>query len=131
VDTTYVIIQNALAAAGAGGAAFFGAITRFKKRVADFEDRLNKFSDRLDKFNDRLDHHLELDVTKENMRASMPDPLEDIRNMLSELREDIEKLKDRGARSVRVDDFTAFAREQEAQWKELAKTLGKLDSLLH
>jgi hypothetical protein len=126
VDThvAYVVIQNALAAAGAGGAAFFGAITRFKKRVADFEDRLNKF-------NDRLDRHLELDATKENMRASMPDPLEDIRNMLAEQREDIEKLKERGARAVRVDDFTAFAREQEAQWKELAKTLGKLDSLLH
>lgn len=87
----YAIIQNALAAAGAGGAAFFGAISRFKKRVADFEDRLNKFEE-------RLDRHLELDATKENMRASMPDRLEDIRIMLSEQREDIEKLKEMGTR---------------------------------
>lgn len=124
MDTTYVIVQNALAAVGAGGVVFLGALARFKKRVTDFEDQLKKFGD-------RLEHHLELDATKDNIRASMPDPLEDIRTILVELREDIEKLKERGARSVRIDDFTAFTREQEAQWKELAKTLGKLDSLLH
>lgn len=136
-----VIIQTGITAIGTGGLSFFGAFFRFSQRLKECEEttasllqevtRVAKASDALRADYDRdLQHRKEMETLRAAERASRPDPIEDLRRDLVQLKQDIEKLKEKGARYVRGDVFAAFTKAQEDQWKEMARTLGRLEGML-
>lgn len=158
MDTTAIITQAAGALA-TGGASFLGAFFRFKQRLKDTTAALKEvalelpalrsavtdaknhyeamargwhleFSQLRQDFETEAKHRREIAQALEQDRASRPDPLEDIARDLDRLRQDVERLKDRGGRYVRSDAFAAFTKAQEDQWKEMARTLGRLEGML-
>jgi hypothetical protein len=154
------LAQHGLTAAGSGLSAFLGAFLRFKTRLKECEDALKAIKDtqlpkllvdqeklsehqktmsagwrfEFDGFKEDFDrefkHKAELEQVRRQERASHPDPSEELRRELLSMRAEIEKLKERGGRYVRNDAFTQFAKSQEDQWKEMARTLGRLEGLL-
>jgi hypothetical protein len=150
------VASQALTAAGSGASAFLGAFLRYKARLKACEDALKllatevpkmrtdlatalmqydsstagwrlEFDGFKDDFEREMKHRKDIDEAVEKERHSRPDPLEDLRREVKELRSQIEQLKERGGRYVRNDAFTAFMRAQEEQWKEMARTLGRLE----
>lgn len=153
------ILTQALGSIAAGGVSFLGAFLRFKQRLQVCEDALKllalevpklragvteaklhyealsggwrlEFNQLQSEFNTEMRHKRELEEALRADRASRPDPLEDVREDLHRLRQEIEKLKERGGRYVRSDAFAAFTKAQEDQWKEMQRTLGRLEHLL-
>lgn len=153
------LAQHGLTAAGSGLSAFLGAFLRFKARLKECEDALKSVKEELPKlvtelaalrvhqssmnsgwrlefdgfkedFTRELEHKKELEQVRQQERGSRPDPTEELRREVSQLRNEIEKLKERGGRYVRNDVFTQFTKSQEDQWKEMARTLGRLEGLL-
>lgn len=152
------VVKTGLTAVGSGGAAFGGAFLRFKQRLQQAEDNARaglelaqllraelttyraaqdhvaagwrlEFASLRDDFQRDLDHREELERAREEGRASRRDPAEDLRHELHELKTQLERMKERQARYVRSDTFVQHVKEQETQWKELARTMGRLDVL--
>jgi chromosome segregation ATPase len=63
-------------------------------------------------------------------RSSRPDPLEDLRRELTEIRKNIERIREKGARYVKNDAFADFVKTQEEQWREMNRHLGRLEGLM-
>ena len=156
---THDIIQSGVTALVTGGASFLGAFFRFKQRLKETEESLKKvlvelprlraavaetkghyealsggwrleFNNLKSAFETEIKHQRELAEALKEDRASRPDPVEALHGDLRQLRQDIEKLKERGGRYVRNDVFAAFTKAQEDQWKEMARTLGRLEGML-
>lgn len=142
-----------------GGAGFLGAYARFKQRLKTAEDGLKKVTEivtqigttlplltrkyddlaagwrlEFDSFREEFEretkHRLELEEVRDEARASRPDPTEALRREVDRLRSEVERLKDRGSRYVKNDAFAAFTKDQEEQWRALAKTMGRLEGHL-
>jgi chromosome segregation ATPase len=156
---TQEIIQSGVTALVTGGASFLGAFFRFKQRLKETEESLKRVLTELPKlraavsdikghyeslaggwrlefnglksaFELEIKHQRDLAEALKEDRASRPDPLEALHGDLRQLRMEIEKLKERGGRYVRNDVFTTFTKAQEDQWKEMARTLGRLEGML-
>jgi hypothetical protein len=139
------LLEQIPTAVGSGVTAFFGAYARFKARHASLEKGNRLLKEKVDTqgqgwrlefntFKEEFDHYKELadkveEVRKEE-RASHPDPFEGFNGDLRRIREDIDKLKTRAGRYTRNDDFVAFVRSQEEQWRKLERTLGQLEGQL-
>lgn len=63
-------------------------------------------------------------------RNSRPDPLEDIRRELSEIRRAIDRLREKSARYTKNEAFAEFVKAQEEQWREMNRHLGRLEGML-
>jgi chromosome segregation ATPase len=63
-------------------------------------------------------------------RNSRPDPLEDIRHDIDEVRRLVERLRDKSGRYVKNEAFEAFVRSQEEQWREMNRNLGMVQGEL-
>ncbi len=74
-------------------------------------------------------HRLELDEAVAEARQSRPDPTEALGREVDELKKTLERLRERQARYVRNEQFVEHTRAQETQWKEIARTLGRLEAL--
>jgi predicted nuclease with TOPRIM domain len=152
------VTKTALTVAGSGGSAFLGAFFRFKQRLKDAETNAAEalaeaqtatadlavlrsahenlaagwrleFNALKDDFQRELAHRTALEEAREEGRASRRDPTEDLRDELEELKKQLERLKERQARYVRSETFVEHTKAQETQWKEIARTLGRLEAL--
>lgn len=74
------------------------------------------------------EHEDELDEAVERARMSRPDPHEEMRKQLEELKRDVGRLKGKGY--VKNTEFAEYVRTQEAQWRALERTLGRMEALL-
>lgn len=63
-------------------------------------------------------------------RNSRPDPFEDIRHELAELRRIVERLREKSSRYVKNEAFEAFVRLQEEQWRAMNRNLGAMEGEL-
>lgn len=124
-------VEHGITAMGSGALAFAGAFFRFKQRLQGHEDALKKLAEELPKCRETCAtekrHQQELIELREKERASRPDPLEDIRGALHDIRDDLEKMKERGAHYITHDTFTKFTRDQEDQWRSLTRAIGRLE----
>jgi hypothetical protein len=152
------VAKTALTAVGSGGSAFLGAFLRFKQRLAEAEANAKKALEEAAKargetahlevtlknlaagwrlefdglksdFNRDLEHREELDAAREEGRASRRDPTEDLRHEVDELKKQLERMRERQARFVRNETFVDHVKAQEQQWREIARTMGRLDAL--
>lgn len=152
------ITTTAITAVGSGGSAFLGAFLRFKQRLKAAEDAaatalretvalsgklaaLEKscvdhargwrleFDGFKEDYARDLRHSQELNNAVEDARASRPDPAEILRHEVEELKKQLERMKERQARYVRSETFVEHTKAQETQWKEIARTLGRLEAL--
>lgn len=94
---------------------------------ADFETKLATLKQEFESYKELRDG---IEAARKEERVSHADPFERVESSLSQLRTDIEKLKERGGRYVRNDTFAAFARSQEEQWRQINRTLGQLEGAL-
>lgn len=62
-------------------------------------------------------------------RDSRPDLAETFRHELSDLKRQLDRLRDKQGTYVRNETFTEHARAQEQQWKEIQRVLGRLEAL--
>jgi hypothetical protein len=132
------ILDHGLTAAASGGASFLGAFFRFKQRLKACEDALTKLSDEVPRLRRQYEiaaagWRAELDAFRADIRRELQhqQQLVDMRaKELAQMHQDIEKLKERGSRYVRSDAFASFTKSQEDQWKEMARTLGRLEGML-
>lgn len=152
------VAKTAITAVGSGGSAFLGAFLRFKQRLKQAEDdagaarkdasiaRAEVAELRAEVANLKTGWRLEFDSFKEDYerdvkhreemeeaiaeaRESRPDPTETLRHEVDQLKQQLEKMKERQARYVRNETFADHVRGQESQWKEIARTLGRLETL--
>ena len=63
-------------------------------------------------------------------RSSRPDPFEDIRHDISELRRLVERLREKSGRYVKNEAFEAFVRAQDELWREMNRELGQMEGEL-
>jgi hypothetical protein len=63
-------------------------------------------------------------------RSSRPDPFEDMRHDIDEVKRLVERLRDKSGRYVKNEAFEAFVRSQEEQWREMNRNLGRMEGEL-
>lgn len=158
METHDIILQGGTALI-TGALSFLAAFLRYKQRLADAEKALKvlavevpkyrqdaaetkshyetlsqgwrlEFNQLKQDFEREIQHQRELAEAVKEDRASRPDPIETLGHDLHTLRQDIEKLRERGGRYVRSDVFASFTKSQEDQWKEMARTLGRMEGML-
>ncbi len=126
-------IQYAGTAVLSGGTAFLAAWGRFKQKLQEHDTALARQAADVATFREQYtrekDHKRELEDLRDKERASRPDPFEDIRHDIARLEEDVEKLKDKVSNHVHANTFAAFTKSQEDQWRDMMRTLGKLEGL--
>lgn len=127
-------IPHAATAVMSGAAAFGAAWGRFKSQLQGHSDEIKRLSGELPRFRETHEleekHRRELDNVRENMRLSIPDPLEDIRADIARLEQEVAQVREKQSRYVRSDTFAQFTKAQEDQWKEMMRTLGRLEGAL-
>lgn len=74
-------------------------------------------------------HRHELEEARAEARQSRPDPVEAFRHELADLKRQLERLRERQGTYVRNETFVEHTRGQEQQWKEIQRTLGRLEAL--
>lgn len=74
------------------------------------------------------DRNLKEAIDKE--RGSRPDPFEDFRREVAEMKKTVEKLRDRSSQYVKNEAFAGFVKTQEEQWREMNRHLGRLEGML-
>ena len=142
------VLQHGLTALGSGGSAFLGAFLRFKRRLHECEELLKHSAGTISHLQADIDvckstiatlksdferevaHRKELAEFRKEERDSRHDPLDDLRGDIVDLKEAVEKLKERGAHYVHTDTFASFTKSQEDQWKVLERTLGRIEGSL-
>jgi chromosome segregation ATPase len=63
-------------------------------------------------------------------RNSRPDPFEDMRHDISEMRRLVDRLREKSGRYVKNEAFEAFVKSQEEQWREMNRNLGQMEGEL-
>lgn len=150
--------EKALTVGATGIASFGGAFFRFKQRLKEAEDAAKaakadaeiaraetaalrgtleaaikgwrmEFDDFKGDYQRDREHAVELEEARNEARESRPDPAEALRDDIDELRRQVEKIRERTARYVKNETFVEFTRGQEAQWKIIERTLGRLEAL--
>lgn len=74
----------------------------------------------------RIKHAEEIELAEERGRASRPDPLEDLWHRLEQAEKEFKKLRTRNESYVRESRFAAYAKDQEAAWRQVNSALGEL-----
>lgn len=74
------------------------------------------------------EHEEELDQAFERARASRPDPVEELKHQLSEMKREFDRMKNRGY--VKSSEFAEYVRKQDEEWRRLERTLGRWETLL-
>jgi len=98
-------------------------IDQYKANNAGWLLELNTIKNELEE-----DKAIRAAITAE--RGSRPDPLEDLRRELSEIRKNLERLREKGARYTKNEAFAEFVKGQEEQWREMNRHLGRLEGML-
>lgn len=75
-------------------------------------------------------HAEELEDVRAEARRSQPNPVESFRYELEQLKQKLERVRDKQGSFVRNETFVEHTKGQEQQWRTLERTLGQLETLV-